>query len=301
LLVTETTKDGPLKNPTGQKPRESAHFLEEQRAALVPQRTPFQPRIVPGAIRPAVTLKPLGSVARATLLRLRPATRGVLPIRVSARPYLRIGRGSRASDVLTRFLPETAANDRLTERLGRVHVVGRRVNGWPCFWDGDGRCPSVNGAWLDEERLAGEAGARSERDSSLRLGREYRVRVTCLDEEPIGLEPHGETAEAGIEVRGCTVIFSPCGQPPGRLVAWLGGSVGLQMTDHGVAWNQAGAARSDAALLHAGGGFWLANLALSGKAICMESGAVPVGCAVPLRDGREVAFGDSRYTICLED
>lgn len=269
------------------------HALEE--------RSTFQPRIVTAAHRPMVTVTPLGCAAQATLLRLRPVSKGALPVHVSARPYLRIGRGSRAADLLTRFLPETAANAKLTDRLGRVHVLGRRVNGWPCFWDGDGRCPSVNGAWLDEERLDGEAGTRSARESCLRLGREYRLRVTCLDEEPVGLEPTGETSEAGHTNRGCTVIFAASGQPPTRLVAWLGGSVGLQIAGHGLAWNHAGAARSDAALLHADGGFWLANLALPHHSIRIDGTAVALGCAAPLREGQEIVLGAARYRVRIED
>ena len=269
------------------------HALEE--------RSAFQPRIVTAAPRATITVQPQGRAAHATLLRLRPVSKGALPVHVSARPYLRIGRGSRAADLLTRFLPETPANAKLTDRLGRVHVLGRRVNGWPCFWDGDGRCPSVNGAWLDEERLDGQAGTRSASESCLRLGREYRLRVTCLDDEPIGLEPCGGPLETGPSHRGCTVIFAASGQPPTRLVAWLGGSVGLQIAGPSIAWNHTGAAHSDAALLHADGGFWLANLALPHSSMRIDGTAVAQGCAAALREGQEIALGAARYRVRIED
>lgn len=267
----------------------------------IEDRPAFQPRIVTTSPHATVTVKPLGRAAHATLLRLRPASKGALPVHVSARPCLRIGRSSRTNDILTRFLPETPANAKLTDRLGRVHVLGRRVNGWPCFWDGDGRCPSVNGAWLDEERLDGEAGTRSAQESCLRLGREYRLQVTCLDEESVALEIRGERPATGPANRGCTVIFSASGQPPTRLVAWLGGSVGLQIAGHGLAWNHAGAACSDAALLHADGGFWLANLALPHDSIRIDGAPVAPGCAAALREGQEIAMGAARYRVRTEE
>ncbi len=253
------------------------------------------------AVRSPRLLAAMGSPEEAALLHLVPLSRRVVPIEISARSWLRIGRSAEEADVLARFTPETAENVKLTRRLGRVHALARRVDGWPCFWDGDGGQPSVNGSWLDEERLHEEAGKCARPSSILRLGTQFSIRVACLEHSVASLGPAQPTiGEAEAAERSCTVLFLPQEHPPPRLTAWLGSSVALDVSENGLEWTEFASGREELAVLRSRDGFWLANLALPRTTVLVDGVSPPAGTAVSLRDGQAVKIGQLAYSVKTE-
>ena len=234
---------------------------------------------------------PHGACEPAFSLQLIPLSEGVPPVFISARASIRIGRATRRADVVTRFLPETAQNARLTSRLGRIHVIGRRVNGWPCFWDGDGEDPSTNGAWLDGKRLDFDAGARIQSTSTLRLGREYELQAVCQKDEAACFPKNEPTSET-------SVIFLPAkNHQAAGLFAWMGNSLALHANGTGLEWPLDAAHPPLCALLFAEGGFWIANLALAPENIRLQDKPLAQGKAAPLHAGEVLQLGPWGYRV----
>ena len=93
-----------------------------------------------------VPAPPLGTPDPGLSLILTPEDPASPAIHLVARPQFTIGRSLQSADFVTRFLPEYAANNALTDRLSRIHVVADITGGRLVVRDGNGSAPSVNGS-----------------------------------------------------------------------------------------------------------------------------------------------------------
>lgn len=246
----------------------------------------------------------LSAVQRGTIARLTPRDVSFTPIHLIARPVFRIGRSLYHADFITRILPETAENEKLTKEIGRVHTIVEVRDGKIFLRDGNGEQASVNGSRLDEVQLSHDQPTRLERKGILSLYRNYELEVApLLSSADRGCEIINESAWSGpVEpapsITGA-VAFRPLhNQSSLRQAAWLFTRLDFCVSARGdVIWCEAGSPSSQATFLHHRGQFWLANFSLPNGTMALNQASIGQGNVVPMTRNQAVTIGPGSYVI----
>ena len=262
---------------------------------LTVKRTPPPPLAIPASL--------LGTPDPGLGLILTPEDPATPAIHLVARPQFTIGRSLQSADFITRFLPETAANNTLTDRLSRVHVVGENTGGRLLLRDGNGSSPSVNGSLLDGHLLSPDHPTALSRRGILSLGQEYFLElIPRLHPTPrewpgdqLAAWPGAETPPR--EPLGALICEPRQGQPVIRQSAWIFSEIGFGMDACGrVLWDTRAAGESPAAFHHHRGCFWLRNHTLAKTALAIGDTALAPEQVAPIATGQTVLLGSARFT-----
>ncbi len=280
--------------------------LRKAQASSVPpaihlsiKRIPPPPLILPSAL--------LGPPDAGLALILTPEDPTTPTIQLIARPHFTIGRSFQSADFITRFLPDSAANSALTDRLSRIHVVGENVGGRLLLRDGNGSSPSVNGSLLDGHLLSPDHPTVLHHRAILSLGHEYFLELIPL------LHPAARTWPADSlaawpgtdapprEPLGALVCEPRQGQPVLRRSVWLFSEIGFGTDSCGqLLWDTRGTGESPAAFHHYRGCFWLRNHSLASHAIGLGEIALAPEEVAPLVTGQTVRLGTMRFTVAVQ-
>lgn len=221
------------------------------------------------------------------------------PILLVAGAKFRIGRSPVHSDWVARFHPETPHNEILTNEIGRVHVVGAILGGWPLLTDGNGTEASINGSTFDGHPLAADVGTPVRRRGVLTLGEQFAVDVVPLLAESDDFAPggHSKLGDGLADIHGA-ITFAPRRiEPVGRDAAWIFTRLDFTLRPSGgPAWLPL-ARENPAAFVRRDGSFALANMNLPGDVLTLNARSVKVGEVVPLADGETLRLGAREYSI----
>jgi hypothetical protein len=239
------------------------------------------------------------------VLTLNPLDRSSCPIRLVARPRFNIGRSAQQADFVSRLMPENETNNVLTNRLSRIHTFLELEDGGMRARDGSGSGPSLNGSFLDGERLSPEIASPLTHRSLLRLGREYSMELV-----PVYAHAPREVAISNLEAwrglgqklpeggpAGALVCLPADGHPPVRESVWLFSQAGfgLNASEH-LVWDTRGHSVSPAAFHFLRGCFWLSNHSLPETALACENVPLLRDEIVPLAPGQVVRLGAHTFT-----
>ncbi len=240
----------------------------------------------------------------ATVLRLRPANAAAAVIHLVARPVFKLGRSNAQADFLTRFLPENAGNDDLSNQLSRVHVVAEVRGGRLAIRDGNGHAPSVNGTSLDDQPLASDAPAPLGERALLTLGGVYSLEVTSLARPRATALTiaNSTTAPAAAGPLGGAVFFQPgARQAVVRQAVWIFSEAGFGLdAAQRLVWDLGGHGPSPVSFFHDRGGFWLGNRRLAADSLSLSGTSLAAGELAPLAHGQELQIGNQRFTVAAE-
>ena len=257
------------------------------------KRSPPPPLEIPAAL--------LGAPNAGLALILAPEDPAAPAIHLIARPHFTIGRSLQSADFITRFLPESAANSALTDRLSRVHICAENVGGRLLLRDGNGSSPSVNGSLLDGHLLSPDHPAALHHRALAALGGDYFLEFIPLlhpvprawPAEPLAAWPGGDAPPR--EPLGALVCEPRNGQPVIRHSVWLFTEIGFGLDECSrVVWDTRSAGESPAAFHCHRGCFWLRNHAAASLAI--GGTALTPGQVAPLATGQTVFLGSAKYT-----
>ncbi len=276
--------------------------LREAQGSDVPPGIPLSvKRLPPPPLEIPAPL--LGTPDPGLALILTPEDPATPAIHLVARPQFTIGRSLQSADFITRFLPESAANNALTERLSRVHVVAKNTGGRLLLRDGNGSSPSVNGSLLDAHLLSPDHPTPISHRVLLSLGHEYFLELIPLLHPTPREWPPGQLAAwpgAGTPPReplGALVCEPRQGQPVIRRSVWLFSEIGFGMDSCGrVIWDTRTAGESPAAFHHHRGCFWLRNHAFAETALAIGDTALALEQIAPIATGQTVLLGSARFT-----
>ena len=259
------------------------------------KRTPPPPLEIPAPL--------LGKPDPGLGLILTPDDPATPAIHLVARPHFTIGRSLQSADFIARFLPESAANNALTDRLSRVHVVAENTGGRLLLRDGNGSAPSVNGSLLDGHLLSPDHPTTVSHRAMLSLGHEYFLELIPLlhptarewPAGPLAAWPGADTPPG--EPLGALVCEPRQGQPVIRQSVWLFSEIGFGIDAAGrVVWDTRAAGESPAAFHHHRGCFWLRNHALPATTLALGGIALAAGQVAPLATGQAVRLGSASFT-----
>lgn len=240
----------------------------------------------------------------ATILRLTPRDVSFAPIHLFARNSFKIGRSLYHADFITRILPETAENEKLTKEIGRVHVLLERRGSEIVVRDGNGEQPSVNGSRLDGAILTHEKPTPLTQKTVVSLYRNYDLEIVpLLGSYDRGCEITNEAAWPGPAATsapiGGAVVFHPLNnQPSLRQAAWIFSRLDFSLSSRGdIAWCDAGSPASQGTFLYYRGNFWLANLQLPDGALSINRLPIAPNSIVPLVGHQAIALGPGNYVV----
>jgi len=221
-------------------------------------------------------------------------------IHLIARSHFTIGRSLQSADFITRFLPESSANNALTDRLSRIHAVAENVGGRLVIRDGSGSSPSVNGTTLDGHLLSPDHPTPILHRAILALGQEYFLELIPLLHPPAREwpDPHGVDAPPSAPL-GALVCEPRNGQPVIRRSVWLFSELGFGVDYCGrLVWDTRAAGESPAAFHFHRGSFWLRNRSLPEASITVGATAVSRDFrVVPLFSGQTVRLGSTNFAV----
>jgi hypothetical protein len=238
---------------------------------------------------------------------LTPKNPGIPAIHLIARPHFTIGRSLQSADFITRFLPESAANNVLTDRLSRVHVVAENVGGKILLRDGNGSSPSVNGSTLDSHLLSPDHPTALHHRAILSLGHEYFMELLPLlqplartwPEAKLENWPGGDAPQR--EPQGAVLCEPRHGQPIIRRAIWLFSEIGFGV-DYGgrLIWDTRVGGDSPAALHHYRGCFWVRNRALVESVLQINGTPLDPEQVAPLASGQVLRLGGQDYAVEIQ-
>ncbi len=260
-------------------------------AVPVPARAPA-PAPAPAREKERTDLPPtLGTMAR-----FMPSAGA--PITLVARRQFRIGRSLEEADFVARHWPDTPENRRLTERIGRVHVVVTITAKGLVLFDGSGGNPSVNGSYFDGNDLSPDEPTELDRRAVVHLGSRFALEVIPLNHRlPVGAESRFHAAP---NVRQpSAVLFMPIDNgTPVHESLWLLSTIGFSLDPVGrPVWNLDPVGASPAAFLYRDGGFWLLNISLPADALVIEGKALAAGTCKALVHKQRMHIGRCVYQI----
>ena len=215
------------------------------------------------------------------------------PILLVAGAKFRLGRSPVHSDWVARFQPETPENEILTNEIGRVHVVGEILGGWPVLNDGNGAEASINGSTFDGQRLTADLGTPVRRRGVLTLGEQFALDVVPFLADADDIAP----GDGHAEIHGA-ITFAPRRiEPTLREAVWIFTRVDFAIRPSGgPAWLPL-SRENPAAFLRRDGRFLLANMHLPGEALVLNEHVVSVGEIVPLSAGETLRIGARAYSL----
>ena len=268
------------------------------------QASNLAPPVPLGAARPrprtpVIPQSLLGQPLPGDALTLTPQNPDAAALQLIARAHFKIGRSFQSADFVTRLFPETAQNEIISNRIGRVHVVAERVGGRLAVRDGNGSTPSLNGSHLDGHRLSPDHPAALTHRALLSLGDDY-----FLDLIPV-LQPTPRTLPElwpgrnipAPEPPGALVCEPRQGQPELRRCVWLFSEIGFGLDAHArLVWDTRAAGDSPAAWHHHRGCFWLRNQSLSAGSLALDNVPLTSDQIAPITTGQTVRIGSSLFT-----
>jgi len=285
------------------KPPADSKKKPEAPAKLTPAVQPQPPPPPPKRILriPDAFLK---EARPSTILRLTPRDVSFAPIHLFARNAFKIGRSLYHADFITRILPETADNEKLTKEIGRVHVLLERNGSEITVRDGNGEQPSVNGSRLDGATLTHDRPAPITKKSVVSLYRNYELEIVpLLSAYDRGCEIANEAdwpgSDAGpVPINGAIVFHPMHEQPSLRQAAWIFTRLDFALSPRGdIAWCDAGSSSSQGSFLHYRGNFWIANFQLPSDVLTINRLNIPPGSIVPLVGHQAIALGPGNYVV----
>ncbi len=238
---------------------------------------------------------------------LTPTDPGTPVIQLIARPHFTIGRSLQSADFITRFLPESTANNALTDRLSRIHVVAENVGGRLVLRDGNGSSPSVNGSLLDGALLSPDHPTSVTHRAILSLGHEYFMELLPLlhptarewPTEALAAWPVADAPPR--EPLGAFVCEPRNGQPIIRRSVWLFTEIGFAIDFAGsLLWDTRAAGESPAAFHHHRGCFWLRNRTLTPNVLRLDASPLAAEHVAPLSSGQTLSLGGQEYTVEIQ-
>jgi hypothetical protein len=237
-----------------------------------------------------------------TILRLTAPDVTVTPIHLIARAVFRIGRSLYHADLITRVLPETPENAKLSNELGRVHVLAEMNGQSLTFRDGNGEQPSLNGSIFRDVKLAHDRPTPLDRPGELALYRNYFVDVLpMLTTADRGCVITNEADWRGVNepdppVKGAVAFVAKRGQRLLRQAAWLFTRLDFSVSPSGeISWCEAGSGASQATFLRHRSQFWVANFSLPAGNLVVANEDIPSGGVVPIISGHAVQLGARNY------
>lgn len=241
----------------------------------------------------------------ATILRLTPRDVSFAPIHLFARNSFKIGRSLYHADFITRILPETAENEKLTKEIGRVHVLLERKGSDLTIRDGNGEQGSVNGSRLDGAPLPHDRPAPLTNKAVVSLYRNYELEVIpLLGSYDRGCEITNEADWVGtpevvpVPINGAVVLHPMNNQPSLRQAAWIFSRLDFSLSSRGdLTWCDAGSPGSQGAFLHHRGHFWIANFQLPAGTLSINRLEIQPNQIVPLVGHQAVAIGPGNYVV----
>ncbi len=238
-----------------------------------------------------------------SVLMLQPQN-STLAIHLVAGSRFKIGRSLQQADFPTRIQPENEANDLLTNRLSRVHVILEKIGGELHVRDGNGSGPSLNGSTIDGQSLLPDRPTPLRHRVLLELGEEYALELIPLAHArqhvwsfgKLGLWPQPERSQG--ESFEAVVCHPARDQPTLRHSAWLFTEAGFGLDCCGqLIWDTRNLAEHPAAFHYAHGGFWLRNGALPETTqVCMGT-PLPRDAVAPLHPGQTLHIGVHVFTV----
>jgi|GEM_PF-2030942 len=244
----------------------------------------------------------VGNLQPGTILRLTPRDISFTPIHLIARPSFRIGRSLYHSDFITRVLPETAENEKLTKEIGRVHVLAELRGSQITLRDGNGEQGSVNGSAFEEHMLSPEKPTPVEKRGLLSLYRNYELEIApLLGSTDLGWQIENEEAWPGPgptapALQGAVVFYPKRNQPMLRQAAWIFSRLDFAISSRGdVTWSEAGSPLSQASFLFYRGQFWLTSFTAPPGTIFVNNQEVPRNAIIPLSSGEPIQLGPGAY------
>jgi hypothetical protein len=246
----------------------------------------------------------IGNVQPGLALKLNPEDPAAPAVYLIARPRFTIGRSRQSADFVTRLLPESAANNTLTDRISRVHAIAESAGGHLLIRDGNGAAPSVNGSALDGHLLSPLHPHPLAQRAILSLGHEYALElIPLLDPAPrdwqiTNLDSwRGKRTPAG-NLAGALVCEPRNGQQAIRQSVWLFTEIGFGLDCSGrIIWDTRGCAESPAAFHHLHGCFWLRSHSMAGTALAVGDVAIAADEIAPLAAGATLRIGPTVFTI----
>jgi len=244
----------------------------------------------------------LGNVQPGSILRLTPRDISFTPIQLIARPLFRFGRSLYHSDFVTRVLPETPENEKLTKELGRVHAIGELSGDSITLRDGNGEQASVNGSTFEGKMLSTDKLTYVKGRGVLTLYRNYELEVVpMLGSTDLGWQIDNEAdwtgpAPENSALRGAVVFLPRRNQPALRQAAWLFSRLDFALTPRGdITWCEAGSSLSQASFVYHRGTFWIATFNPPPGALSINNIELPHDSAIPLASGQPVQLGPGHY------
>jgi hypothetical protein len=240
----------------------------------------------------------------ATILRLTPRDVSFAPIHLFARNSFKIGRSLFHADFITRVLPETADNEKITKEIGRVHVFLERKGSEITIRDGNGEQSSVNGSRLDGAPLTHAQPTTLAKKAVVSLYKNYELEVIpLLGAYDRGCEITNEAdwtgaAASQVPINGA-VVFQPLNnQPSLRQAAWIFSRLDFALSPLGdITWCEAGSPNSQGTFLYYRSQFWIANFQLLSGALLINRLEIPHNSIVPLVGHQSVALGPGNYVV----
>jgi hypothetical protein len=244
----------------------------------------------------------LGNVQSGSILRLTAPDVTATPIHLIARPAFRIGRSLYHADLITRVLPETPENAKLSNELGRVHVLAELKGQGLTLRDGNGEQPSLNGSTFRDVKLTHDRPMPLDRPGELALYRNYYLDVTpMLTTADRGWVISNETdwpgpPEGEVPLKGAVAFVPKRGQRLLRQAAWIFTRLDFSVSPTGeVSWCEAGSGASQGTFLKHRGQFWIANFSLPAGNLVVANEDIPPGGIVPIVSSAAVQLGARTY------
>lgn len=240
----------------------------------------------------------------ATILRLTPRDVSFAPIHLFARNSFKIGRSLYHADFITRILPETADNEKLTKEIGRVHVLLERNGADITVRDGNGEQPSVNGSRMDGAILTHDQPTAITQKTVVSLYRNYELEIIpLLGSYDRGCEIANETDWPGgnatpAPINGAVAFHPLRDQPSLRQAAWIFSRIDFSLSPRGdIVWCDAGGGSSHGTFLHYRGNFWIANFQLPAESLSINRVNIEPGSIVPLVGHQAITLGPGNYVV----
>jgi hypothetical protein len=238
------------------------------------------------------------------MLRLTPRDLSFTPIHLIARPSFRIGRSLYHSDFITRVLPETPENEKLTKEIGRVHALAELRGDQITLRDGNGEQGSVNGSSFEGAALSSEAPTPVLHAGCLSLYRNYELEVTpLLGASDLGWTIENEQLWSGpadlpLAIAGAVAFRPRREQPMLRQAAWIFSRLDFTLSPRGeVTWREAGLSGNHARFVFYRSQFWLAAFSPAPGSILYDGVEVAPDTVVPLGSGHTLHLAGGTYMV----
>ncbi len=249
----------------------------------------------------------LGNVQPGSVLRLTPRDISFTPLQLIARSSFRIGRSLYHADFVTRVLPETPDNEKLTKEIGRVHVLAELRGSDICLLDGNGEQASVNGSTFEGHKLSPDTLTRVKGRGTLMLYRNYELEIAPLvGSSDLGwtIDNEGEWPGPGPStpaLPGAVVFYPKRNQPALRQAAWLFSRLDFAISPRGdLTWCESGSPMSQASFVYHRGSFWLASFSPAPGTLFLNNVEIPNDSAVPLASGQPIQLGPGNYVVEIQ-